>query len=104
MPSDAAVFSLSKKWKVARLTSEISSSLKGIGCNAVTGVSTAASAPVATRETPAAPKTDTAKAFLDFLHLQEFFVCDMDSLLLPPSNQKQLARFAGLEQGTSQIV
>jgi hypothetical protein len=75
------------RWKVAKLTSEISSSLKGISSD-VPGGSISAAAPhtVAAKDAPATLKT--VKAFVDLFLLGACFVCVMKWLLLPllPSN------------------
>jgi len=70
------------RWKVAKLTSEISSSLKGISCD-VPGGSISAAAPhtVAAKDAPATLKT--VKAFVDLFLLGACFVCVMKWLLLP---------------------
>jgi hypothetical protein len=70
------------RWKVAKLTSEISSSLKGISSD-VPGGSIPAAAPhaVAAKDAPATLKT--VKAFVDLFLLGACFVCVMKWLLLP---------------------
>src|SRR5580692_5129774 len=84
MPWLSGGFSLSKTWKVARLTSEISSSVRirrrALSCDgrSVAGA-VADAAPVIARETPAAPhaKADFAKAALPRFLLELRFACVM---------------------------
>jgi hypothetical protein len=79
MPWLSGGFSLSKTWKVARLTSENSSSprinRRALSCDGTFVVGAVAdAAPVITRETPAAPN---AQAALPRLRVDRRFVCVM---------------------------
>src|SRR5262249_33428075 len=73
------VLSLSYTWNVAKVTSEISSSAKGV--TAVPGDSMAATDPFAgNKASPATPRPATPKvdrAFLDRLPLAACFICDI---------------------------
>ena len=74
-------FSGPERWKVAKLTSEISSSLRMNG--AVPGSSIPAAAPdaVAAKDAPATLKT--VKAFVDLFLLGACFICVMKWLCAP---------------------
>jgi hypothetical protein len=79
MPWFSGGFSLSKTWNVARLTSEISSSVRinrrALSCNgAFVAGAVADAAPVIARETPAAPN---AKAAFPRLCLELRLACVM---------------------------
>ena len=74
-------FSGPERWKVAKLTSEISSSLRMNGALPGGSISAAAPDAVAAKDAPATLKT--VKAFVDLFLLGACFVCVMKWLLLP---------------------
>jgi hypothetical protein len=73
---------LSKRWNVARVTSEISSSPKTAGSGAVPSSGTPATDPlvVAAKDSPATLRAD--KALLDRFTLEAHFFCDIKWFLL----------------------
>ena len=100
-------FSLSKRWKVARLTSAISSSSSVIAwpvprcgncCRSGVGTADADAPPASENVNPAAPNAGTATLVTRFFPLEVFFACRMVD---PPSIARSIPAAVSLRPGNN---